>query len=160
MTGKIKAAVVGYGNIGKYVLETLEETPDFEISGVVRRDVTKIPKELEGHNVVGDIDQLGRVDVALLCVPSRRVKEYALSYLERGIHCVDSFDIHGRIPELRNLLHTTALRHDAVSIIGAGWDPGSDSVVRTLFEALAPKGITYTNLDRDEYGAHCGCKSH
>ncbi|MBQ4169911.1 MAG: diaminopimelate dehydrogenase, partial [Bacteroidales bacterium] len=27
-----------------------------------------------------------------------------------------------------------------------GWDPGSDSVVRTLMEALAPKGISYTNF--------------
>ena len=25
-------------------------------------------------------------------------------------------------------------------------DPGSDSVVRTLLEAIAPKGITYTNF--------------
>ena len=33
-----------------------------------------------------------------------------------------------------------------MSIISAGWDPGSDSVVRALMEALAPKGISYTNF--------------
>lgn len=33
-----------------------------------------------------------------------------------------------------------------MSIISAGWDPGSDSVVRTLMQAIAPKGITYTNF--------------
>ena len=27
---KIKAAIVGYGNIGKYVLEALETAPDFD----------------------------------------------------------------------------------------------------------------------------------
>ena len=34
---KIRAAVVGYGNIGKYSVEALEASPDFEIAGVVRR---------------------------------------------------------------------------------------------------------------------------
>ncbi len=35
--GKIRAAVVGYGNIGKFVVEALEAAPDFEIAGIVRR---------------------------------------------------------------------------------------------------------------------------
>ena len=30
---KIRAAIVGYGNIGKYVLEALEAAPDFEVAG-------------------------------------------------------------------------------------------------------------------------------
>ena len=33
---KIRAAIVGYGNIGKYVLEALEAASDFEVAGVVR----------------------------------------------------------------------------------------------------------------------------
>ena len=35
---KIRAAVVGYGNIGKYSIQALEAAPDFEIAGVVRRN--------------------------------------------------------------------------------------------------------------------------
>ena len=35
---KIKAAIVGYGNIGQYVLEAIQAAPDFEVAGVVRRD--------------------------------------------------------------------------------------------------------------------------
>ena len=34
---KVRAAIVGYGNIGHYVLEALQAAPDFEIAGVVRR---------------------------------------------------------------------------------------------------------------------------
>ena len=34
---KIRAAVVGYGNIGKYTIEALEASDDFEIAGIVRR---------------------------------------------------------------------------------------------------------------------------
>ncbi len=35
---KIRAAVVGYGNIGKYTIEALEASADFEIAGIVRRN--------------------------------------------------------------------------------------------------------------------------
>ena len=32
---KVRAAIVGYGNIGHFVLEALQAAPDFEIAGVV-----------------------------------------------------------------------------------------------------------------------------
>ena len=39
---KVRAAIVGYGNIGRYVLEALQAAPDFEIAGdPERRDVMK-----------------------------------------------------------------------------------------------------------------------
>ena len=44
---KIRAAIVGYGNIGKYVLEALEAAPDFEVAGVVRRNPSEVPVELK-----------------------------------------------------------------------------------------------------------------
>ncbi len=146
MSGKIRAVVVGYGNIGKYVVEALEVAPDFEVAGIVRRDASRMSAELQPYRVVTDITQLEKVDVALLCTPTRRVEEYAKSCLEKGINTVDSFDIHSRIVQLRSSLDQTARQYRAVSVIAAGWDPGSDSVVRTLLEALAPKGITYTNF--------------
>ena len=34
---KIRAAVVGYGNIGKFTLEALEAASDFEVAGIERR---------------------------------------------------------------------------------------------------------------------------
>ena len=34
---KIRAAVVGYGNIGKYTIQALEAAPDFEIAGAPAR---------------------------------------------------------------------------------------------------------------------------
>ena len=43
---KIRAAIVGYGNIGKYVLEALEAASDFEVAGVVRRNPNDVPDEL------------------------------------------------------------------------------------------------------------------
>ena len=141
----IKAVIVGYGNIGHYVLEALQEAPDFEIAGIVRRDCNNIPEELKSYNVTNDLTTLD-ADVAILCTPTRKVEEYALKALECGMNTVDSFDIHTNIVELRRSLDKKAKETGKVSIISAGWDPGSDSVVRTLLQACAPKGITYTNF--------------
>ena len=44
---KIRAAIVGYGNIGKYVLEALEAAPDFEVAGIIRRIPNDIPDEVK-----------------------------------------------------------------------------------------------------------------
>ncbi|MCM1377740.1 MAG: diaminopimelate dehydrogenase [Clostridium sp.] len=143
---KIRAAVVGYGNIGRFSLEALLASPDFEIAGVVRRDASLRDDIPENIPVVDNIDKLGNVDVAILATPSRRVEENASKILAKGINTVDSFDIHTEIPGLRSRLAKVAADSGAVSVISAGWDPGSDSVVRTLMEAIAPKGITWTNF--------------
>jgi diaminopimelate dehydrogenase len=143
---KIRAAVVGYGNIGRYVLEALEAAPDFEVAGIVRRDASRVPSELSKYTVVEDIARLGAVDVAVLCTPSRSAEAQAAQMLARGIHTVDSFDIHTEIVNVRTRLDAIAKEHGKVAVIAAGWDPGSDSVIRTLLEVCAPKGITYTNF--------------
>lgn len=144
---KIRAAVVGYGNIGRYAVQALEAAEDFEVAGVVRRngDVDK-PAELASYPVVKDIRELPGVEVAILATPTRSVEQYAKEFLALGICTVDSFDIHTGIVDLRRSLSEVARQHGAVSIISAGWDPGSDSVVRALLQAIAPKGLTYTNF--------------
>lgn len=154
---KIKAAIVGYGNIGHFVLDALLAAPDFEVAGVVRRSVSDIPAELAPYKVVTDIRALGPVDVAILCTPTREVEKYASEYLALGINTVDSFDIHTSIPALRRNLGAIAREHGKVAVISAGWDPGSDSVVRTLLQAAAPKGITYTNFGPGMSMGHTVC---
>ncbi|MFV0391438.1 MAG: diaminopimelate dehydrogenase [Paludibacteraceae bacterium] len=145
---KIRAAIVGYGNIGKSVLEAIEASSDFELAGVVRRStsLSETPKELEGVKIVDDIQKLDNVNVAVLCTPTRSIAETAKKILALGINTVDSYDIHGSIWELRQELKAVAEQNNSVAIISAGWDPGSDSVVRALLEAVAPKGVTYTNF--------------
>ena len=144
---KIRAAIVGYGNIGHFTLEALQVAPDFEIAGIVRRHgAENKPAELEPYPVVKSIKELSDVDVAILATPTRSVEEHAKECLALGINTVDSFDIHTQIVDLRRSLDKVAKEHQAVSIISAGWDPGSDSIVRTLMQSLAPKGISYTNF--------------
>ena len=155
---KIRVAVVGYGNIGKSAVEALEAAQDMEIVGIVRRAGREgCPREIEGYTIVKDIKELENVDVAILATPTRSVEEYALECLKQGINTVDSFDIHGLIVDLRRTLDKAAKENGAVSVIAAGWDPGSDSVVRTLMESLAPKGLTYTNFGPGRSMGHSVC---
>ena len=144
---KIRVAIVGYGNIGKYALDAVMTAPDMELAGIVRRQGSENkPAELADITVVKDITELENVDVAILATPTRKVEEYAKKCLALGINTVDSFDIHTQIVDLRRSLDAVAKEHNAVSIISAGWDPGSDSIVRSLMQSLAPKGVSYTNF--------------
>ncbi len=155
---EIRVAVVGYGNIGKCAVEALEAAPDMEVAGIVRRSGRdNCPREIEHYNIVCDINELEHVDVAILATPTRMVEQYALECIKQGINTVDSFDIHGLIVDLRRTLDAACREHHAVSIVSAGWDPGSDSVVRTLMESLAPKGLTYTNFGPGRSMGHSVC---
>ncbi|MCL2572120.1 MAG: diaminopimelate dehydrogenase [Defluviitaleaceae bacterium] len=145
---KIKIAIVGYGNIGKGVYEAVSAAPDMEVAGVVLRDISTakakgVPADLK---VAGHVTELGKVDVALLCIPSRSVPSTAEELLSQGIHTVDSYDIHSDIYELRERLSAFGKKNNSVAIIAAGWDPGTDSMIRAILEAAAPKGLTYTNF--------------
>ena len=143
---KIRAAIIGYGNIGKYVVEAIEASPDFEIAGIVRRNPWDRPGEIAPYEITDDIKKLKEVEVAIISTPTRSVEKQAKEILALGINTVDSYDIHGGIVDLRRELNTVAQANHAVSIISAGWDPGSDSIVRAMMEAIVPQGITYTNF--------------
>ena len=127
----IKVAILGYGNIGRAAEEAIKAAPDLELAGVFH------------HN---DCLDCIAADVALVCTPTREVQKFATVLAARGICTVDSFDIHGQIWNLRNAMDSVCKAGKAVSIISAGWDPGSDSMVRAILLALAPKGLTYTNF--------------
>jgi diaminopimelate dehydrogenase len=151
---KIKAAIIGFGNVGCSALDALLQEPDMELAGIVDLvDIDKIRASLKSQKcsrdneikIVNDISQLEGVDVAIVCAPSRSVQSTVSALLEKGINTVDSFDIHSEIPHLKNDLDLIAKKNNKVSIISAGWDPGIDSVIRGWFLAMAPRGITHTN---------------
>lgn len=127
----IRVAILGYGNIGRAAEAAVNAAPDMELAGIYH------------HN--DSLDDM-QADVALVCTPTREVEVFAKRLIEKGICTVDSFDIHTQIYALRQSLTAVNKANNAVSIISAGWDPGSDSVVRALLLAMAPKGITYTNF--------------
>ncbi|MGI6096759.1 MAG: diaminopimelate dehydrogenase [Dethiobacteria bacterium] len=149
MNNKLRVAIVGYGNIGRYALQAVEAAPDMELAGVIRRKGSRekeSPKGLAGITVVGTINELEAVDVAIVATPTRLAPRITKEILALGINTVDSYDIHGKLYDVKKELHAVAQENGSVAIISAGWDPGTDSILRAMLEFMAPKGITDTNF--------------
>ena len=148
MSKLIQAAIIGYGNVGKGVYDAIKNAPDIELRCVVKRTETDMPCELKNIWVtdIKDIRTYGDIDVAILTLPTLSCPDMAEALLEMGICTVDSYDVHGNIWELKCRLDKAAKKSGKAGIISAGWDPGSDSVIRALLEAMAPRGITFTNF--------------
>lgn len=146
---KIRVAVVGYGHIAREAVKAVNAARDMEMTGIVIRDPEKADRIFRenGLPVALDPGELEKFDVAILAIASRAVPELAPSYLEKGICTVDCYDIHGdALMDLRNKLRKSALKGKSAALTGAGWDPGTDSIFRGVFEVIAPRGITYTNF--------------
>ncbi|MGB2578760.1 diaminopimelate dehydrogenase [Elusimicrobium simillimum] len=141
---KKKAAVVGLGNTGKYTVRALQQSTDFECVGIIRREAAG---DFEGVKQYAGLEQLPvKPDVVILCVPSKIMPETAKFYLERGISVADSFDIHDQIADAVEMLDPVAKSNNAACVVSAGWDPGSDSMIRTIFTALNPRAKIYTSF--------------
>ncbi len=153
-------AVYGLGNIGRHAVEAAEILPDCRCLGVVRRKASLGADRtgLRGVPEFGSLEDLvraeGKPDAVLLCAPSRQVPELAAGLLRQGFCTVDSFDIHDRIVETVGLLEEAAGAGKAAAVTAAGWDPGTDSILRALFEAMTPVGTTFTNFGRGRSMGH------
>lgn len=131
----MKVIIIGTGNIGIAAQKAVMAAPDMELVGVFHH-----------YEVDGGQCTMHNADVALICLPTRESPAFAEKMLNMGISTVDSYDIHTQIPEVRQHLMSVAQATQGVSIISAGWDPGSDSMIRALLQVLAPEGQTYTNF--------------
>ncbi len=141
-------AILGYGNVGKCAAEAVQQSVDMSLAGIIEvpQVVETLKQNIKTIPLASDPTDLGKVDVAILAVNSLSVPKVAPTYLKLGINTVDPYDIHGEsILKLKKNLDPIAREHESVSIIAAGWDPGTDSIVRTIFELITPRGIT--NVD-------------
>ncbi|WP_054953158.1 diaminopimelate dehydrogenase [Flaviflexus massiliensis] len=134
----IRAAIVGYGNLGRSVEDNIKRQDDIELVGIFSRRT-----ELDtGTKVfpVADIDSyVDDIDVLYLCIGSATdIPEQATKYAAK-FTTVDTYDNHKRIPEHYEAMDEVAYANDNVAIISTGWDPGLFSLNRTLASSLFPQ---------------------
>jgi len=122
--------------------------PDMELVGLVERsDRVNQVKDLVSCPVVDSVEKLTTPHGVALCIPSTLISKVAPDYLSQGIATVDGFDVHGQpMLDLLEKLDGAARAGEVASVSGSGWDPGTDSMVRALFQIIAPQGITHTNF--------------
>ena len=155
---KIRAGIVGYGNIGRSVEKAILHNSDFELTAILTR---RQPNELLANTpAVFKIHAdeasrlIGKVDVMILCGGSATdLPEQGPRFAERFI-TIDSYDTHAKIPEYFNKMNEISKKAGLISIISAGWDPGLFSMKRVLAQAVMPYGSGCTFWGRGVSQGH------
>lgn len=144
----MRLGVVGFGKVGRVCAQTLLDSKDLELAAIVRRLdslVHVLPDAFSKTPVVSHTTQVQQMDGALLCVPTAQVLDAAHDCLQHGVPIIESSVLHGEAFQAhREAIHRFATRFNVPAIVGAGWDPGALSVVRSLFAILAPEGEVET----------------
>lgn len=146
MSGKIKIAVLGYGNLGRGVELAARNSKDLQLSAVFSR---RNPSDVKTYGApVFSADEIlshkGKFDVLVLCGGSATDLPTQTSEFAQSFNVVDSFDTHAKIPEHFAAVDAAAKAGGNVGIIAVGWDPGLFSLSRLFGESVLENGSSYT----------------
>ena len=146
--GKIRIGIVGYGNIGRGVEQSIKRNDDMELKAVfTRRDPASVKIQTEGAEVkhFDDMEAMkDDIDVMILCGGSATDLPVIGPKVAASFNTIDSFDTHAKIPEYFANVDKAAKEGKNVSIISVGWDPGMFSLNRLYAESILGQGSTYT----------------
>ena len=145
---KIRIGIVGYGNIGRGVEQSVKRNEDMELKAVfTRRDPASVKIQTEGAEVkhFDDMEAMkDEIDVMILCGGSATDLPVIGPKVAASFNTIDSFDTHAKIPEYFANVDKAAKEGKNVSIISVGWDPGMFSLNRLYAESILVQGSTYT----------------
>ena len=146
--GKIRIGIVGYGNIGRGVEQSIKRNDDMELKAVfTRRDPASVKIQTEVAEVkhFDDMEAMkDDIDVMILCGGSATDLPVIGPKVAASFNTIDSFDTHAKIPEYFANVDKAAKEGKNVSIISVGWDPGMFSLNRLYAETILVQGSTYT----------------
>lgn len=122
----MRLAIVGYGNLGKSLEKAIESDDGLSLAAIYsRRNIDNVK-----YRPLGQIARNDDFDAALIALGSyNEAGEYAKLFAK--FDTVDSFDTHTKIADYKRAL--TGLNANRISIVGAGWDPGTLSLIRGVF---------------------------
>ena len=145
---KIRIGIVGYGNSGRGVEQSIKRNDDMELKAVfTRRDPASVKIQTEGAEVkhFDDMETMkDDIDVMILCGGSATDLPVIGPKVASSFNTIDSFDTHAKIPEYFANVDKAAKEGKNVSIISVGWDPGMFSLNRLYAESILVQGSTYT----------------
>lgn len=142
---RTRLAIVGFGALGQACAQLAATEASVQVAGFVRRTshAAPRPRPFDRMPAVAHVSELGRVDVALVCVPAKDLGAVAHDLLQREVPVVECAELHGaEFDAHAEAMRRIAAHHRVHAIVGAGWDPGALSLMRALFAASIPKGGT------------------
>ncbi|MDO5696162.1 MAG: diaminopimelate dehydrogenase [Eubacteriales bacterium] len=140
----MKAAIIGYGNLGRGVEKALARQNDMTGIGIfTRRDPETVQSAGLPVYATDRLDEFD-IDVCILCGGSATDLMTQTPDIVRRFNVVDSFDTHARIGEHFAAVDAAAKAGDKLGMISTGWDPGLFSLQRLIAQSVLPNGETHT----------------
>ncbi|MDK7741716.1 diaminopimelate dehydrogenase [Helcobacillus massiliensis] len=136
-TKRIRAAIAGYGNLGRSAEKLIRAQDDMDLVGIFSRR-SSLDTDTPVFPADSAAEHTDDIDVVLLCLGSATdIPEQATGWAEL-FTTVDTYDNHADIPGHRARMDAAARANGNTAMVGTGWDPGLFSVNRTMAEALFP----------------------
>lgn len=135
---KIRAGVVGYGNLGKAVERELLFSEDYQLVRTFSR--REIPHTLPYSKIR---DFVGEIDLLFLCGGSQNELENQAISLLPYFSIAESYDNHARLKSFHEKIDVIAKQNNKIALSSMGWDPGLFSYMRALFDTLGFSPYTF-----------------
>jgi diaminopimelate dehydrogenase len=143
---KLRTAIVGLGRLGQLCAQLAHASAELELVGIWRREaslVLPLPESMRQVRATGHISELGRVEAALVCVPTQAALSVVTELLQHRIPLVECAALEGgALERYYQRIDAMAGSHRVPAMVGAGWNPGVLQHLEGLFQVLIPKGRT------------------
>lgn len=135
---KIPVGVVGYGNLGRSVVENLQNDKIFQLEAVFsRRD---LPIATSYSDILKFKD---KIELLFVCGGSQNELEEQTNFLIKRFNLIESYDNHNRLKSHIQDLDLAAKGHQKIALCSFGWDPGLFSLMRGLFDSLGQNPYSF-----------------
>lgn len=144
-----KVCIIGWGNIARYIKYSIDQSEQFELVGVVRRKskLNIIDNELNNVKVVDDILKLGKVDIAILCVPEKNIEILTEELLENNISCINCCDDDIlSYNYMYDRFNNKAIMNNVNIFHSFGFNNGLKHIITELINFMTDTGINYESL--------------
>lgn len=131
---KIKIGIVGFGNLGKAVLEVFSRCPKIKIVAIFSEHLEV--KQASGVPVFKPslaIKFKNKIDLIVLCHGSQSQILKSAPFFAKHFNTINTFDTHKKIKQQFALLNNIGKQNKTFNLIACGWDPGVFSIFRAYF---------------------------
>ena len=141
---KLNIGIVGYGNLGKSVEQTLLSRNEFNLVSIFSRRTVKSRYNSHIENINNISNYKSSIDVMILCGGSKNDLQWQTTEVLKHFDCINAFDTHSKIYSELSRLGKIAKKSNHRLIMCTGWDPGIFSVIRAYLYAFSKtKPVTF-----------------
>ena len=136
---KTNIGIVGYGNLGKSVEQTILSKNEYNLIAIFSRREVKSKFNTLIDNYENITKYKKDIDIMILCGGSKNDLPTQTIDVIKNFDCINAYDTHAKICSEVSKLNKLAKNNGHRLIMCCGWDPGIFSVLRGLSYAIGNK---------------------